>query len=180
MSDENRKLCAGVVVAAHGVRGQVKVKSFLEDPGDLLSYGPLTNEQGDKSYELDITGSAKGSILCKINGVSDRNEAEAIKGLKLFIDREKLPDIEEEDEFYADDLVGLKVLDSDQKEIGAVSALFDFGAGDILEVVLSSTGKKELFPFTKEIFPKVDMAKREVVLDQPAVILSQDEDGNVH
>ncbi len=180
MNQSTRMLCAAVVVGAHGVRGQVKVKSFLEDPSDLNAYGPLTDEKGEQSFELDITGSAKGSLICKIDGVTDRNRAEAIKGLKLFIDRDRLPEIAEDDEFYAEDLVGVSVVDSDGNQTGVVNAVFDFGAGDILEVTLSKTGKNELFPFTKEIFPKIDLAGREVTLVQPDVILSQDEDGNVH
>ena len=180
MSQPNRMLCAAVIVGAHGVRGQVKVKSFLEDPDDLNAYGPLTDEKGEQSFALDIRGSAKGSLLCKIDGVNDRNRAEAIKGLKLYIDRERLPEIAEEDEFYAEDLIGVKVVDAGGNPTGLVKAVFDFGAGDILEVTFSKTGKSELFPFTKEVFPTIDLAAGEVTLIQPDVILSQDEDGNVH
>jgi 16S rRNA processing protein RimM len=180
MTDKNRKLCAAIIVGAHGIRGQVKVKSFLEDPGELNAFGALMNESGSENFELLVEGSAKGNLICKIKGIEDRNRAEAVKGLRLFIDRDQLPKIDEENAFYAEDLVGMKVISPTGTNVGLVKAVFDFGAGDILEIALLATDKSELFPFTKDIFPVVNPDQGILTFVNPTVIVSQDEDGNVH
>ena len=133
------RICVGVIVGAHGVRGLVRVKSFTEEPADIAAYGPLGDAKCARQYALDVTGSAKGVLLARIDGVADRNAAEALKGTELYIDRDALPQ-PDEDEFYHTDLIGLPALLADGSAYGTVRALHEFGAGDMIEIAIGGCG----------------------------------------
>lgn len=151
-----RKLVMGVVTGAHGVRGLVRVKSFTAAPEDLTAYGPLTDASGAKVYGLTVKGFVKGQLLVAIDGCTARSDADALKGTEFFIDRDLLPEIEDGQEFYHADLIGLTVMDADGREIGMVRAVFDFGSGDMLEV-LGSDGKVTLHAFTQAVVPEINL-----------------------
>ena len=172
MTDGKRQatdlLQVGVITGPHGVRGLVKVKSFTADPSDLTAYGPLTDETGSSAFDLDIRGEAKGQFIIKVDGVEDRNKAELLKGTKLFISRAALPQ-PEEDEFYHADLIGLATVLPDGSEHGRVSAVHDFGAGDLLEIAIAGGGTVYL-PFTLDAVPNVDLAAGRVTVDPPAEV----------
>ncbi|GAB3127807.1 ribosome maturation factor RimM [Novispirillum itersonii] len=157
-------VCVGVLVGAHGVRGVVKVKPFTTDPDALDAYGPLTDDTGTRVYALEVLGVQKGSVLCLIDGVDDRDKAEAVKGLRLYIRRDALPDLDDEDEFYHSDLIGLSAVFPDGTKVGVVTALFDFGAGDVLEL-RGETGGVAMVPFTKAAVPVIDVAGGKVVVE---------------
>ncbi len=155
----------GVITAPHGVRGLVKVKSFTEEPSDLVAYGALSDQAGLRTFRLEIVGEAKGQLIVRIDGIADRNAVEDLKGQKLFVPRAALPD-PEEDEFYHADLIGLRTVLLDGSGHGRIKAVHDFGAGDLLEVALESGGMTYL-PFTREVAPAVDLKAGTVTVVPP-------------
>ncbi|MBV8239175.1 MAG: 16S rRNA processing protein RimM [Hyphomicrobiales bacterium] len=161
------RLCIGVVVGAHGVKGAVRIKPFTEDPADLTSYGPLSTETGQKWRLKGASIDGKGVVTAKIDGVEDRNQAEALKGAKLFIERGALPEAEE-DEFYIADLIGLPAESLSGEPLGIIKAVFDFGAGEIVEV--AGDQGSILVPFTKAAVPVVDIKAKRVVIDPPVLV----------
>ena len=158
----DRRVLLGTIVAPHGVRGLVKVRSFTDDPSDIVSYGPLQDGQGH-AVALSLRGPAKGGLLAAVAGVEDRDAAEALRGVELYVPREALPATDDEEEFYYADLVGLRVETADGAVLGRVKAVYDFGAGDVLEVVLEAGGN-ELLPFTRDMVPVVDVAGGRLVV----------------
>jgi 16S rRNA processing protein RimM len=128
----SEKICLGVIIAPHGVRGMVRVKPFTEHPQDIAAYGAVQLDDG-RQADLSIHGVNKGLVLVQIVGVSNRGEAEALKGGRIHIARSQLPEVAA-DEIYQADLIGLDLLDPDQGRIGTITAVFDFGGGAILEV----------------------------------------------
>lgn len=159
------RICVGQILGAHGVRGLVKLASFTEDPEAIASYGDLTDETGSRIFSVTLVGAAKDHFLAKIAGITDRDAAEALKRTELYVDREKLPP-PDEDEVYHADLIGLRAELADGTAVGTVSAMLNFGAGDIIEIALPS-GKKPLLPFDRETVPEIDMAAGRVVIDPP-------------
>ena len=157
----------GVITAAHGIRGEVKIRSFAEVPEDIASYGPLLLDDGPETVEIERLRPAKGAFIAKLKGVNDRNAAELLRGKQLKLPRERLPDIEEEDTFYHSDLIGLKAERADGSAAGEVVAVHDFGAGDLLEIRPEGTRETYYLPFTKEAVPEVDMAGGRIVIDPP-------------
>jgi 16S rRNA processing protein RimM len=166
------RVCLGVVGAPHGVRGLVRIKSFTAEPAAIAGYGALEDETGARQFTLKVIGPAKGDgmIVAKVSGVSDRDRAEALRGLRLYAPRAVLPAIGNEDEFYHADLVGLAALLEDGTQLGTVIAVHDFGAGDMLEIG-RETGQPVLVPFTRAAVPVVDLTGRRVVLDPPAGLI---------
>lgn len=158
----------GVITGAHGIRGQVKLRSFTSDPYAIGEYGPLLNATGTKRYELHIDGETKQGLIATVKGVKDRNAAELMKGTQLFIDKGKLPPPDEE-EFYYDQLIGLDVRDANGDSLGQVVAMYDFGAGDIIEIKLTA-GQKEMYPFTKVSFPEIHVSEGYILADLPEIV----------
>jgi len=163
----------GVVIGVRGLKGDLRIKSFTADPEDLAAYGPLWDEAGEVSYRVRVTGEVKGHLIARIKGVSNRTAAETLKGLKLHIARSALPD-PEEDEFYHSDLIGLQVVTTSGEVLGTVSAVEDFGAGDVLEVA-SGPYKGLVVPFTNEVVPEVDLEIGTVTVDLPDGLLEPPE-----
>lgn len=170
------RLCVGVIVGAQGVRGEVRVKSFTEDPVAFADYGPLFDKSGRKSFHARSIRMHKGIVIARIDGVNDRNAAEALKGVELFIDREALPDLGEEEVFYHADLIGLEAVLEDGSTLGRVEAVHDFGAGDILDIRLNSGGNR-MIAFTKENAPEVDLEAGRILIVPPAEVEAKGEDG---
>jgi len=159
------RICVGQIWGAHGVKGLVKLASFTDDPEAIAGYGDLTDETGTRTFSVTLVGAAKDHWLAKIEGVADRDAAEALKRTQLFVDRAKLPP-PDEDEFYHADLIGLRAELPDGTALGIVSAILNFGAGEIVEIALP-TGKKPLLPFDRETVPEIDMAGGRLVIDPP-------------
>ena len=150
-----RNICIAKIVAAHGVKGLVKIKSFAEDPANLSKYD-LYNRTETKKIEIEIKSKNKDSIIASIKGIEDRNAADLLVGLDLYVSRDKLPKTNKE-EFYIHDLIDMNVYSTDKKLIGTVKSVQNFGAGDILEILFKDSKKTEFFAFTKENFPTVDV-----------------------
>jgi len=159
------RLCVAVIAGAHGVRGDVRIKSFTADPEGLAAYGPLTDKAGTREFRIKVHGLARGLLRAHIKGVDDRNAAEALAGVELYIKRDLLPE-PEEDEFYHSDLIGLKAVLEDSSNYGVVRAMHDFGAGDVIEITLAAGGTVVL-PFTRAVVPSVDLKAGIVVIAPP-------------
>jgi len=171
---DDRLVCVGAVAGAFGVSGEARIKSFCAEPKAIAGYGPLTTEDGARSFTLRITRAVKGGFAARLSGVASREAAEALKGTRLYAQREKLPALPD-DEFYHADLIGLTVLDTGGAEIGRVRAIHDHGAGDMLEVT-GSGGAMVLIPFTGAAVPTVDLAAGRIVADPPEGTLDGTQD----
>lgn len=174
MSKPQNPIQMAVIGAAHGIKGELRVKSFTGDPLALDDYGPLYDEAGRAFHIVDIR-MQKDMAVVRFKGVTDRTAAEALTGTALFVDREMLPDDLEEGEFYHADLIGLDAVDLEGAPIGRVIAVQNFGGGDILEIARG--GKSTvLVPFTLAAVPTVDTAARTVTVDPIAAGLVETED----
>jgi 16S rRNA processing protein RimM len=178
VAGDSVRLCLGIITGAHGIRGRVRVKSFTADPEAITGYGPLSDESGARHFDLELTGAQKGVLIARIKGVEDRNAAEGLKGLRLYVRRTDLPP-PEEGEFYEADLIGLAATREDDTAFGTIRAVNNFGAGASLEIE-DPSGKMVLVPFTSAAVPVVDIANKRVVIVPPAGLLdspSRDEEG---
>jgi 16S rRNA processing protein RimM len=160
------RVLLGVVAAPHGIRGLVRIKSFTEDPMSVGAYGPLSDETGKKAYRVEALSAARGAVLARIEGVADRTAAEALRGLRLYVERSALPEAGER-EWYEADLIGLAAIGRDGRDWGKVIAFHDFGAGSVMEV---SGGV--MLPFTDEAVPEIDVEGGKVVVDPPPGLLA--------
>jgi 16S rRNA processing protein RimM len=161
------RICIAQIGGAHGIRGEVKLKSFTGDPMALTGYGPLESEDRSRSFEIEAVRPAKGHLVARLRGVGDRNAAERLANVRLFVPRSRLPP-PAPNEFYHADLIGLVAVTVDGVEIGSVVAVHDFGAGDILEVKPQAGGRTLLLPFADAFVPSVDIAGRRIVVAPPA------------
>jgi 16S rRNA processing protein RimM len=156
----------GRVAGAFGVRGEIRITSFTAEPLALLDYKELKREDGGVALTLTSGRAAKGSVVVRVREVETREQAEALRGLKLYISRDVLPE-PDEDEFYVMDLVGLSVVDTAGEPLGRVKAVQDFGAGDLLEIAPTDGGPTWYLPFTREAVPEVRIAEGRVVGVKP-------------
>ncbi|MFM8754907.1 MAG: ribosome maturation factor RimM [Phenylobacterium sp.] len=164
MSD--RLILVGRIAGAFGVRGEVRVTSFTADPMALAGYRDLRRADGTPAPALSAARPVKGGLVARASGVETREQAEALRGLKLHVLRDALP-APEDDEFYLADLVGLKVETADGHVLGVVRGVQDFGAGDLLEVK-PDAGASFWLPFTREVVPEVDLAGGRILAVPPA------------
>ncbi|MFZ0104146.1 MAG: ribosome maturation factor RimM [Pseudolabrys sp.] len=161
------RICVARIGAAHGVRGEVKLWSFTEDPAAVAHYGPLETQDGTRSFEIEALRAAKDHFVARIAGVNDRDAAEKLRNIELYIPRARLPRIEETDTFYHADLVGLDAITPDGARVGTVHALHNFGAGDIIEIAPAEGGDPLMLPFNETTVPKIDVAARQIVVVPP-------------
>jgi len=166
-------VCLGAVAGAHGVRGNVRLRSFTEDPADIAAYGPVTDETGKRRFEVTVIGESRGQVVARIAGIDDREAAEALKGLRLYVERAVLP-APDADEFYHADLIGLAAVDADGKTLGRVQAVFDYGAGDFIEIRRPGSPGL-LVPFTRAAVPEIDIAAGRIVVVPPAEIEAEED-----
>lgn len=162
---ENR-ICVGAIAGAFGVHGEVRLKSFCTSPETIADYQPLFSEDGETSFEISIIKPVKNGFSVRISGISTREQAEALAGTKLFVERSTLPSLPD-DEFYHTDLIGLEVLDSGGNVLGRVSLVENFGAGDFLEITGPGLKNPALLPFTKASVPNVDLKAGRMIVDPP-------------
>ena len=152
----------GAVASAHGVRGQFKVKPFTASPEDVAAYGPVCLEDG-RRIELKIKGRAKQLLICSADEITDRAAAEALKGQTLCVDRAALPTLAA-DELYHADLIGLPVFSDAGGQLGQVTGLHNFGAGEIVEVAGPDSGRTEMYPFYPPFLREIDLEAGRIVL----------------
>ncbi|MFH1159262.1 MAG: ribosome maturation factor RimM [Pseudomonadota bacterium] len=163
-------ICMAEIVGVHGVKGVLKLKAFGDSPDKLMEYMPLRDAAGKKEFKF-LTFAAHGNIyLATLDGIFDRTAAEKLRGTKLYVPRERLPEIREKDTFYHVDLIGLPAKNPEGDVIGKIVQVANFGAGDLLEIK-PVKGASYYVPFTKTVVPKVDMEKREMTVDVPEGLL---------
>ena len=171
MSSEDRILI-GKITTAHGIKGFVKVQFYGENIDLLDQYGALyTSKSGQNQIELEIKNQQKDVWVCAVEGVNDRNQAEALRGTQLYIDADLLPELEDEEEFYYNDLIGMSVQDVDGNKIGKVTNVENFGAGDLLEIKLNK-GKSFYLPFTETYVPNIAKSDGIVTIQEFEVFAS--------
>lgn len=161
------RVCVARIGAAHGVRGEVKLWSFTEDPAAVASYGPLETQDGLRQFEIEELRRAKDHFVARISGIEDRTAAEKLRNLELYVPRARLPKIDDADTFYHADLIGLDAVTMNGTQVGTVHALHNFGAGDIIEIAPLGSGDPLMLPFNEATVPKIDLAAKQIVIVPP-------------
>jgi 16S rRNA processing protein RimM len=160
------RICVGSIAGAFGVQGEVRLKSFCAEPEAIVSYGPLYTEDASRSFTVQLTRPVAGGLGARISGVTTKDQADALRGVDLYVDRSRLPSLPD-DEFYHSDLIGLAVHDTGGVLFGTVRAVHNHGAGDLLEVFAATLKQPLLIPFTRHTVPTVDLAAGRIVVDLP-------------
>ncbi len=169
------RICIGAIAGVRGLKGEVRIKSFTADPDDIAAYGPVSTEDGERTYRINVTARVKGLIIARLDGIDDRDAAETLKGTRLYVPKSVLPEPDDGD-FYHADLIGLKAETEDGDTLGTVKAVHNFGAGDIIEIAAApgggpGEGKEDLMvPFTAELVPEVDLNEGRIVVAPPEVL----------
>jgi len=158
-----KSLLVGVIGGAHGVKGALRITSFTDDPLNIGDYGALHDKMGHL-FVVHPLRLHKNTVIAQIEGITSREQAESLNGLRLYLEREKLPETQEEDEFYWQDLIGLAAFCCDGKRLGQVSAMFNFGAGDVVEIK-DEQGNTHLIPFSRAAVPVVDLTSQRMIID---------------
>ena len=156
----NKPILVAMIVSAHGIKGIVKIKAFTEKPEDLSTFQTLQDING-KAFNLSIKSSKGEFCLASVAGLTTRNEAENLSGTKLFVSRDELPPTSA-DEYYYEDLTGLKACYPDGSSIGTIKQLVNFGAGDILEI--EHHNKTFYYPFHKNFIQDIDFDKKAIIV----------------
>jgi 16S rRNA processing protein RimM len=167
------RVCLGQIGAAHGVRGEVRLHSFTSDPAAIAGYGPLETEDG-RAVEIESLRPAKDHLVARLSGIRDRDAAEQLTNVKLYVPRDRLPEPLAADEFYHADLIGLAVVDRAGQKLGTVVAIHNFGAGDLIEVRPAAGDSTELVPFDETHVPSIDIAAGRMVVDLPHKLFETD------
>jgi 16S rRNA processing protein RimM len=168
MADASPKqLLMGRIGAAHGIKGEVRITSFTEEPLALKDYGPLATNRPGLVIEIETARATTNVLVARLKGVTDRNAAEKLNGVELYVDRDKLPPTSDDDDFYHADLIGLEARLIDGSVLGTVTAIPNYGASDLLEVRDGRTGDTFLYPFTKQVVPEVHVADGYLVIEVP-------------
>jgi len=166
MSDTASLILLGHISTAQGIRGEVVIKSYTDAPEDIAAYGPLQDEAGTREFDITVVRVAKKGVIARIAGITNRNVAEALRGTKLFIPRDRLPE-PDEDEVYHADLVGLEAVTADGQVVGEVVAVQNFGAGDLLEIRLEGQRRTEFVPLDEHFVPDIDIDAGRVTVVMP-------------
>ena len=165
MGTPRDQVLVGVIVGAHGIKGEVKLKSFTSEPLSIGRYGPLQSSSGQQ-FEITKLKAAKDDFIASLKNVNDRNEAETLKGIELFVAREKLPKLKTH-ETYAHDLMGLDVVLENGSKLGKLVGMPNYGAGDLLEVAVDGNSETVLIPFTNAFVPQEDFSNGKIIVNLP-------------
>lgn len=160
------RICVGAIAGSFGVKGEVRLKSFCADPEALATYGPLFTEDGKRSFTVKLTRAVAGGLGARMSGIETKEEADALRGVSLYVSREKLPNLPD-DEYYHTDLIGLEARDTGGVLIGKVVGVHNHGAGDLLEIMGQGMKSALLLPFTLAAVPTVDLRAQRIVVDLP-------------
>lgn len=158
--------CVGAIAGAFGVKGEVRLKSFCAIPDDIATYAPLRSEDGTRQFDVTLTGQVKNGFAARIDGILTKEQADALRGTRLYARRDQLPTLPD-DEYYYADLIGLTVLDTGGTVLGQVRSVMNHGASDLLEIAASGTSATVLLPFTLAAVPTVDLDSRRIIVDPP-------------
>lgn len=171
--DADNLVLLGRIGAAHGIQGEVRIKSFTEDPMDITTYGELIDPKGNRTFSIQKARVAKTMLVARLKGIADRNAVELLNGVELYVHRDQIAVPDDEDEFLYSDLEGLEARQADGSVFGTVKTIVNYGASDILEIK-KSTGGLELLPFTKAIVPEVNIAEGYVTIILPSEVIVQE------
>ncbi|AFO89802.1 16S rRNA processing protein RimM [Phaeobacter inhibens] len=160
------QICVGAISGSYGVRGEVRLKSFCAMPEDIEDYSPLSTEDGSQTYTITLVRAIKNGFTARIGGIETKEQADALKGVRLFAPRERLPNLPD-DEYYHTDLMGLEVYDTGGTLLGSVKSVQNHGASDLLEIAIPAESKTVLLPFTLAAVPTVDLASGRIIADPP-------------
>jgi 16S rRNA processing protein RimM len=160
----------GRIGAAHGIKGEVRIRSFTEDPLALADYGTLDTDRPGLTVTIVSARAGPDMLIARIEGIGDRSAAEKLNGVELYIDRDRLPAPEDEEDFYHVDLLGLRAQLADGTTLGEVTALPNFCAGDLIEIRDTRSGDTFLYPFTREVVPEIHIAEGYLVIEVPIEI----------
>lgn len=171
MPSDEKLICVGKISRAHGVRGQVKIQTFTEYSDAISEFKVLYNRLGDKQFNIAIHGHVKDSLIASVNGISNRDEANKLGGTELYIYRSDLPDIEEDSEYYHEDLISMEVRYADSgRAFGKVVNVENFGAGDLIEILPAGGQRTEFYGFTERSFPEINTKEGYITIDIPETI----------
>jgi len=159
-------VCVGTISGSYGVKGEVRFKSFTAQPEDIVLYNPLTDENGARQFIVGITRGVKNGFSGRIEGIQTKEQADDLRGTKLYARRDQLPSLPN-DEFYHADLIDLEVLDTGGAVLGRVKQVMNHGAGDLLEIHGPGMSATVLIPFTREAVPTVDLTAGRIIVDPP-------------
>ena len=162
----SERICVGAIAGAFGVKGEVRLKSFTSVPEDIAGYAPLETEDGAMAFNIELGRQIKNGLAVRLSGIATKEQADALKGVRLYVPRDRLPALPD-DEFYHADLIGLAVYDTGGTLLGHVRAVHDHGAGDLLEIHGPGMKSTVLLPFTREAVPTVDLDAGRIVADPP-------------
>ncbi|SPF77459.1 ribosome maturation factor RimM [Pseudoprimorskyibacter insulae] len=165
-------ICVGAISGSFGVRGEVRLKSFTSDPEAVADYSPLTTEDGSRQFTVQLTRQIKNGFAAVLGGVETKEEADALRGVRLYAPRDRLPSLPD-DEFYHADLIGLEVYDTGGTLLGKVNAVLNHGATDLLELAPAGGGGTVLLPFTYDAVPTVDLTAGRIIADPPEGVLPE-------
>lgn len=166
-TDNPNRILLGQIGAAHGIKGAVRIASHTQDPMAIGGYGPLETDRPGLTVTIAKLRQHKNVVVAHLKGITDRNTAETLNGVSLFIDRDRLPAPDDEDHFYHADLIGLEARLQSGQIIGEVSAIPNFGAGDLIEIRDPASGDTFLYPFTKQVVPTIRIDAGYLVIELP-------------
>ena len=164
-----KRVLLGSFANAHGIRGEVQVRTYTGTPESIAAYGPLSDKEGRRTFKLKVVRVTDKGIIARVEGIADRNAAEALKGIELYVERAKLP-APSEGEYYHADLIGLRAVSPEGEEIGKIIAVSNFGAGDLLEIQVKDGTATEYVPFSDACVPHVDIAAGVATIVMPEMV----------
>lgn len=172
--EQDFDICVGVITSVNGVRGNVKIKSFTEKPEDIVSFARVFNPESNSSFKISVVSIKKDHLIASIEGISSRNDAEELRGTKLYIKRSELPEAKD-GEYYHADLMGLEVYYQDGLKAGLIKNIVNFGAGDILEVYDLTSEKMFYYPFNNQYVANVDLEAGRVEITRIEEIVASED-----
>jgi len=170
-SDEpsTRRVLLGTIAAAHGIRGEVMLRTYTSDPQAIADYGALSDRAGKQIFKIKSVRATPKGMIARIEGVNDRNRAEALRGIDLYVGRELLPETDAQ-EYYHTDLIGLEARDTTGAVIGEIVSVANFGAGDLLEIRKPGTKQTEYIAFSAANVPQINIAAGHLVVVMPELV----------
>lgn len=166
----SKKIVVAKILTSHGVKGFVKLESYMEKPKDIFNYSDNLYDVNGKKFKIDFVGTAKPNIfISKIEGITDMDVAKSYRNTELYMDMDLLPDTNE-DEFYYNELIDLKAKSLDGKSLGVIVGVDDFGAGVVIEIKWDGEKSEESLPFIEDYFKEIDIEKGYVIVDRPEYI----------
>lgn len=175
MTQPANLILVGQVAGGFGVRGEVRVTAYTADPKALTAYGPLLRADGSPGLTLSAVRATKDGVIGRATEIETKEQADAMRGLKLHVPRDRFPE-PEEDEFYLADLIGVEARDGEGTVLGTVRAVQNFGADDMLEIAPAAGGPTWYLPFTKQATPELHLSEGWILAVRPEEIGEREPD----